>query len=80
MSRLLTSDEIEILVNALTIRENIIETGSHTMSAHQAAKTGNNKKIQPLTTEQMKLIIKSKELKQKILGGELKIYTEGHKK
>jgi len=63
----LMADEHEMIITALNMRRNYIETGNVTTSAQDASKF-KDIKVNALTTEQMRLIIKTEELIDKILS------------
>lgn len=74
--RQLTEEERELIWIALGLRENVIETGSYSYDAATLQKMGVNNwppgtKIKALSTDQMKLLIKSRELKEKTLNRKL---------
>ncbi len=57
----------EIIHRSLAMRKNYIQTGDISLSAIDANNCGKKDKIKPLTTDQMKLIIRIEELMLKCL-------------
>jgi len=61
----LSANEREIIVVALQMRTNFIETGSVVLSAEDAV--AQKKPVKALSTDQMRLIVRSRELVEKLL-------------
>lgn len=77
MPRPLSNQEKEALWIALNCRKNLIETGSPSMSAEDVKKMGDKiakehrAAINPLSIDQMKLLILTEELRTKILSDKI---------
>jgi hypothetical protein len=72
---MLNSEEKEIIVTALNMRLNYVQTGSVSLSPHDVqavgadyAKQDYGAEIKPLTVEQMELIVATDRLIKKILS------------
>lgn len=63
----LSREEKDMIVIGLNMRRNYIETGTATMSAADAKHFKEERQINALSTDQMRLIVKTEELIQKIL-------------
>lgn len=63
----LSREEKDMIVIGLNMRRNYIETGTVTMSAADAKRFKEERQINALSTDQMKLIVKTEELITKIL-------------
>ena len=66
----LTHEDVELLVMGLQIRMGIIETGQPMLRAADIA-NGHSGKIQALSTDQMKAIIRQEELVKALYNGEI---------
>jgi hypothetical protein len=69
-----TSEEKELLLSALHMRKNVIETGDHKLAAVDIMRMGKNKpelgrgvEIRALTVDQMRVIVEIDDLMTKIL-------------
>jgi hypothetical protein len=69
--KMLTEEEHEIIHYALSMRAGYIETGDALMRAVDAKRSGHSKLIRPLSTEQMKLLIKIDDLMSRCLNDKL---------
>lgn len=71
---MLSKEEKEMIIVALNMRLNYIQTGSVNLSPHDVSKIGHDAarceygaEIKPLTTEQMRLCVKTEDLTNKIM-------------
>lgn len=62
----LTQKEKEMIVIGLQMRRAYIETGDACLTAETAVKTGRQEMIKPLSVDQMRLIVATDELIQKL--------------
>lgn len=82
--RYLTDEEKEMIFVALSIRRNIVETGSPTLGASDLEKMEDKKhaerqygaKIRALSDDQMRLLLASRELERKLFSDKLFIEEE----
>jgi hypothetical protein len=69
--RTLTDDEIKMIWVALNMRNNYIETGDVTLSAADAKQFNEDKKINALSDDQMRLILASRDMINKVIQGKI---------
>lgn len=58
----------EMIITALQCRRCIIETGDYALTAENAIKSGHPEMVKALSTDQMKVIIRTEELINGLLG------------